>query len=393
VIRLLHALAIVGAQVYTGAGPPLDAATVVIEGERVARVGVGIAVPAGAEIIQAEGMVVTPGLVDPASRLGVVDVSLEPSSVEGTAGPDFDPIRAALRVADTFNPSSFLIPVALAGGVTSAVVLPVGGIVKGQSAWVDLTEVDPVRASPVALHVSLFAQGDKPGSRARAYLVLREAFEDARLFRSNRGPFIARRLRELSVSAADVDVLARALEGEFPVVFHVDRASDIQSALTLAREHRLDAVILGGAEAWKLADELARLGVSVVLDPLRNLPYHFSDLEGRADNAQLLQAAGVRVAFTLRRAPHLTHRLRHVAGNAVAEGYPREAAMAAITSIPAEIYGLRDAGRLQPGSIANLVVWNGDPFELDTWPLEVYVRGKRSELRSRQELLTERYLR
>jgi imidazolonepropionase-like amidohydrolase len=393
VIRLLQALAIVGAQVYTGDGPPLDAATVVIQGERVARVGVGIAVPAGAEIVDAEGMVVTPGLVDPASRLGLVEVSLETASVEGTVGPRFDPIRAALRVADTFNPSSFLLPVALGGGVTSAVVLPAGGIVSGQSAWVDLTEVDPVRASPAALHVSLFAQGDQAGSRARAYLALREALEDARLFRSNRGPYIARRLRALSISADDVEVLARALEGEFPVVFHVDRASDIRSALALAREHRLEAVILGGAEAWKLADELARARVAVVVDPLNNLPYDFGDLQGRADNAQRLHAAGVRVAFTLRRAPHLAHRLRHVAGNAVAEGYPRDAAIAAITSIPAEIYGMLDAGRLRPGAIANLVLWNGDPLELDTWPLDVYVRGARSELRSRQELLTERYLR
>ena len=97
-IGLLTAVALVGATVYTGDGPPIREATVLIEGNRIAAVGTDVAIPEGTEVIQAEGTIVTPGFIDSASRLGVVDIALESATVEGTAGPDYDPVRAALRV-------------------------------------------------------------------------------------------------------------------------------------------------------------------------------------------------------------------------------------------------------------------------------------------------------
>jgi imidazolonepropionase-like amidohydrolase len=392
VIRLLAATAIVGGTVFTGEGPPLEGASVVIDGNRIVAVGVGVELPAGAERIDASGSIVTPGLIDAASRLGLQEVSGEVRTVEGTAGPEGDPIRAALRVDDTFNPASFLIPVARNGGLTSAAVVPRGGLVAGQSAWVDLVEDQPVRVAPLAVHVSLRGTGDKPGARSRGWLRLREAFEDARLFRGNRGPFIARRLRDLSLSARDLEVLAQTLERELPVVFEADGAVEIRAALRLIREYRLRAVLLGGVEAWLVADELARAEVPVLLDPRENLPSHFDRLRAREDNAALLHAAGVPVAITLRGASHLAHRLRHAAGNAVRAGLPYEAALAAITRVPADAFGRADAGRIAPGALANVAIWNGDPLELTTWPTRLLVRGRELPLRSRQDLLTERYL-
>lgn len=389
-MRLLAALAIVGGTVYTGEGGPIEGATVLIEGNRVAAVGRRVSVPSRARVVDAAGRIITPGLIDASSRLGVVELSQEATSVEGTAGPEFDPVRAALRVVDTYDPSSLAIPVARGGGLTAAVVVPTGGLIAGESVWVDLVERDPVRRSAAALHVSLHA-GGKPGARARAFLRLREVLEDARLYRANRGPYIARRLRDLSVSAADLGALVRALEGELPVVFGVNRAADIRTVLGIVREHRLKGVLRGAAEGWRLADEIARARVPVILDPLRNLPTAFESLHTRGDNAILLERAGVDVAFTIDRAPHFSSRLRHVAGNAVARGFPRDAALAAITSVPASIFDMPDEGRLRPGSLANLVIWNGDPFELDTWAVDLYVRGERVSQRSRQDELTERY--
>jgi imidazolonepropionase-like amidohydrolase len=393
VIRALAALAIAGATVWTGDGPPLENATVLIEGARVVKVGRDVAIPAGAVRIDAAGQVVTPGLIDPATRLGLEDVQLEPAAVEGTAGSAADPVRAALRTGDTFNPASFAIPIARAGGLTAAAVLPAGGLVEGQSAWVHLVEEDAVRRSPLALHVSLLAHGDEGGSRARAFLRLREALEDARLYRANRGPYIANRLRELSVSSADLATLEQALARELPVVLEVDRAADIRTALALVREHALRAVLLGAAEGWKVAAEIARARVPVLLDPTENLPETFDKLQGRGDNALLLERAGVRVAFTGRGSAQLAHRLRHLAGNAVAGGYPRDAALAAITRLPAEIFGIADEGVLRPGALANVVVWNGDPLEVSSWAVRMFVRGHEVDLRTRQDLLTERYLR
>jgi imidazolonepropionase-like amidohydrolase len=389
-MRLLLATAIVSATVYTGEGPPLEGATVLIEGNRIAAVGQNVAVPSGARVIDAEGSVVTPGLIESASRLGLVEVSAVAASVEAVA-PGEDKIRAALRVADSFNPVSVAIPVARGGGVTSTAAVPAGGLISGQSAWVDLVADDPVRRAPLALHVRIGAGGDEPGPSSRAFLRLREVFDDAKLFRGNRGPYIADRLRDLSVSAADLDVLARVLDRDLPVVFEVDRATDISTVLELVREYRLKAILLGASEGWAVADEIARAGVGALIDPLQNMPTAFDSLRSRGDNAQRLHAAGVPIAFTTG-SVHQVHRLRQLAGNAVAEGLPYEVALAAITRVPAELYGVPDAGRLAVGALANVVIWNGDPLEVTTWPVRLFVRGQEIPLRSRQDELTERYL-
>ncbi len=390
-IRVLATVALAGATVYTGAGPPLEGATVLIEGNRVAAVGQEVHLPPGTRVLNLAGAVVTPGLIDPSSRLGAVDVLREATSVEGTAGPDYDPVRAALRMEDSFNPSSFVTPIARSGGLTSAVVVPSGGLVSGQSIWVDLVEREPVRRKSLALHISL--RGDRrPGARARAFLRLREIFEDAHLFRSNRGPYISGKLRELSLSASDLHVLGRALNQEIPVVVEVDRAADIRTVIEISREHKLRLVLLGAAEGWLVANEIAAARVPVLIDPFQNLPSSFDTLQSREDNALRLYRSGVRVAFTLRREAHLAHRLRFAAGNAVAAGFPYEAALAAITRVPAQIFGIVDAGTIKPGALANIVVWNGDPFEPTTWPTHVFIRGQPVDLRTRHDLLTERYL-
>ncbi len=391
-MRLLAAVALVSATVYTGEGPPLEGATIVIDGTRIAAVGREVVVPNGAEVLDVGGAVVTPGLIDAATRLGVSDVRMEKTAVEATLGKDADPVRAALRVADSFNPHSFVIPVARAGGLTSAVVLPSGGLISGQAIWIDLVDEEPIRNASAALLVSVSRHAQDEGGRARFYLRLREVLEDARLFRANRGPYITRKLRQLSISAADLEVLRRALDRELLVLFEVDRAADIRTVLGIIREHRLRAALLGAAEAWMVADEIAAVDIPVLMDPIDNLPSSFDRLQIRSDGALRLYRAGVRVAFTKRGASHFAHRLRWVAGNAVADGFPYEAAMAAITSVPAEIFGMAGSGSVKAGALANLVVWNGDPFEVTTWPTHVFIRGRSIPPRSRQDLLTERYL-
>ncbi|MEE9279223.1 MAG: amidohydrolase family protein [Myxococcota bacterium] len=389
-ISLLAAVAIVGATVYTGEGPPVENATIVIEANRVLAVGPDVAVPLDATVIEAQGGIVTPGLIDASSRLGVTEISREPSSVEATLA-DEDPVRAALRVADTYNPSSLTIGPARAGGITSAVVVPSGGLVSGLSVWADLVDDAPIRTDTLALHVSLVAEA-RQGSRAGKFLRLREVLQDAHLYRDNRGPFIAGRLRDLSVSASDLEVLSRALAGELPVVFRVDRAADILTAIGIIREYEIVGVLAGVREGWSVAAEIARAGLPVLLDPTHDLPSGFDSLRSRADNALRLHQAGVTVGFVQTRGPHLASRLRFVAGNAVARGYPYEAALAAITSVPARIFRVIDAGSIRPGALANLVVWTGDPLEVTTWATRVFVRGVEQPVRTRQDLLTERYL-
>jgi imidazolonepropionase-like amidohydrolase len=390
-MRLLAAVALVGATVYTGEGEPLDGATVVIDGGRVAAVGQNVAIPPGARRIQLEDHVITPGLIDVASRLGVTEVRLEATSVEATAAPKPEGVYARLRSWDTYNPASIALPVARQGGITSAVIIPTGGLISGQSAWVDLADRSPVRRAPVAVHASLSSGGSRPGSRARKIMRLRDALADARLYRANRGPYIGRRLRELTLPQEDLDVLVRVLDRELPLVITVDRTADIRTALALGREQRIRVVLLGASEGWKLADEIAAARVPALVDPTHNLPSSFDLLASRGDNAVLLQRAGVEVAFTLRGEAHLAHRLRFAAGHAIARGFPREAALDAVTRVPGEIFGIENGGVLREGATANLAVWTGDPFEVTTWATRVFLRGEEIDLTSRQDLLTERY--
>jgi imidazolonepropionase-like amidohydrolase len=375
---LASVLVLAGATVWNGESAPLENATIVIRGDRIAAVGRGIPVPRGAQVIELRGAIVTPGLIDVASRLGLVEISTgEPGAVEGTAGAGAPELRASLRAADTYNPRSLAIEVARQDGLTAALAIPTGGVISGQSAWVELRGSGRVLDASAALHISV-EEGNTAGTRSRAFLLLREAFEDTRLYRApgNRGAYIKNRLRMLRPSAGDLEVLARALDGELRVVF----------------EQKLDAVLLGVREGWLEADAIARSSVPVIVDPYENLPDDFNSLRSRDDNALRLLRAGARVAFASRETPSEAGQLRFRAGNACARGYPREEALAAITRIPADLFGRRDEGRIAAGARANLVVWNGDPFEPQTWAERMLIDGSEIDLRTRQDLLTERYV-
>ncbi len=395
---LVMAIALVGATVYTGEGPPLHGATVLIDANRIQSVGTKLRVPESATVVDASGMLITPGFVAIATRVGTLDIELEPTSVEGTLPATADPVRAALRTADTYNPASFTVPIARAGGITSALVVPGGGQISGQAAWVDLSDKDWLRRGSAALRVAIDSPGGPPGPppagvRSAAFLRLRETLTDARLYRANRGPFLSNKLRALSLSAADLEVLDRALARELILLVDVNRASDIRTVVEIANEFGVRVVIVGGAEAWQHASLLAREQIPVVLDPFDDLPASFGALHSRPDSAAILHKAGVRVILADLGSPHFAHRLRQAAGNAVAAGLPYDDAIASLTSVPARVFGIADSGQIRAGAVANLVLWNGDPLEVTTWPERMWIRGQEVSLETRQDLLTERYKR
>ncbi|MFO0587649.1 MAG: amidohydrolase family protein [Polyangiaceae bacterium] len=392
-------IAIVGAQVYTGEGEPLDDAVVLVSGGKIKAIGKGIAVPAGAETVQAKGMVVTPGLVESLSDVGLRDVDLEPTAND-TADEGKDRIRAAVRTADAYNPQSVVIPITRAGGITSVGVVPGGGVISGQSAWADLsgeTATDALAATPLALHINLGTRSDpQGGSRGANVRVVREAFDDARAYQKNKAAWERNQSRPFSASRLDLEALTQSLGGKkgspkVPVVFHVDRAASILTALAVAKEFDLTPVIAGGAEAWKVRTTLAKNKVPVIVSPLLAGPENFDQLGARDDNAALLQKAGVQVAITSGETQN-ARKLRQAAGNAVRAGMDHTAAIAAITRVPAEALGMADKyGTLAPGKIANLVVWSGDPLEIQTRVVSVYIRGEKQSLVTRQTQLFKKY--
>lgn len=385
--------AIVGARVYTEPGAVIENATIVVRDGRVRAIGPSVPVPAGVRRIDATGKVVTAGLIDSSTRMGLVEVDLEESTVDGRFGRGgADVVHAAYRAVDGYNPRSVAIPIGRAGGVTSVVTAPEGGLISGTAAWAQLVDdapADAIVAPAVAMYANLGE--DAAGSlHSMAVERLRELLADAVDYARRQAAYERNQTRGFAAERLDLIALGPVVQGRMPLVVRAHRASDIRAALRLARELRLRLVIEGGTEAWMLASELAAARVGVILDPTANLPSSFDRVYVRDDAATVLAAAGVDVALSSLGSASNVRILRQLAGIAVAQGLAPEAALAAITTVPARLFGL-DRGHLRPGAVADLVIWSGDPFELSTRAEQVFVAGKSQSARTRQTLLLERY--
>lgn len=387
-------VAIVGGQVHTGSGEVIEGGTVLIRAGSVQAVGPDVTVPDGVPRFDARGKVVTPGLFDLGTQIGLVEVGLEAQTRD--TGMEEDAVTAALDVLDGVNPHSTLIPVNRLGGITTVLSSPSGGLIAGRGAVLDLIggSLGRMLVQPRAAMVANYGSGAAEaagGSRGAASLRLREVLEDARFWRENRAQFDRGAARPLSHSRLDLEALQPVLAGETPLVVQVDRASDILAVLRIARDYGLRLVVAGGAEAWMVADSLAAADVPVVLKPLTSLPSSFDRLGARFDNAAVLHEAGVRVALSTFDT-HNARNLVHEAGNAVRYGLPWEVALRGVTLEPARALGLADRyGSLEPGRVGNVVVWSGDPFELSSRAEAVVIRGEVMPEDSRQRDLFERY--
>jgi imidazolonepropionase-like amidohydrolase len=385
------AIALVGGTVHTGPAdrPPLENATVVIEGQKILAVGVNAPIPPGATVIDVRGKVVTPGLFDPFTQLGLVEIGAVDESNDVDNGGD--PVRAAQRVTDSYNPESGVIPVQVAHGVTTVLVAPGGGFVSGQAAIYDLdrTESDTgLVVAPVGLPVGI--GGAHGASRGAALVRLRELLDDAATYARNKAAWEKAQYRDFTASRLDLEALQPVLQGKTLLLVSVNRRSDIEAVLDLAAVSKIRVVLLGAAEGWQVAARLAREKIPVIVDPVENAPESFDKLGARADSAALLERAGVPVLISTFSA-HNVRKLRQWAGNAVREGLPHAAALEAVTTRPATIFGLPGHGPLAPGRVANVVVWSGDPFETTTVAEHVFVRGRVGGRDHRQMRLLERY--
>jgi imidazolonepropionase-like amidohydrolase len=388
-------IAVTGATVHTmGSAGTLQDATVLIEDGRIRAVGRGIPVPAGARTIDGRGKVVTPGLFDSLTQLGLVEVY----SVAGTRdGADQnDRITAAFDVADAINPRSMLLPINRVEGLTRAVVAPGNGksLIAGRGAVIHLgLGTDLLVRSPAGMFATLGEQGARlaGGSRAGAMLLLREALDDALDYAAHKAAWEKAERRPYTLSRLDLEALVPVARGELPLVVAVDRASDIEAALRLGRERHLKLILAGCDEAWMVADQIAAAKVPVLINPLDDLPSTFEHLGATLENAARLHRAGVSFAF-MSGDSHNARNLRQLAGNAVANGLPWDEALRAMTVNPARIWHLDDRlGTLEPGKEADLVIWDGDPLEVTSAALRVFIRGIEMPRKTRQTELRDRY--
>ena len=395
--------AITGGIVHTvGDAGLINGGTVIIRDGKIIAVGADVTVPRDAKVIDAAGKVVTPGFMDANSALGVEEISLEDGTMDG--GVDGEHFSAAFSVADAINPRSTLITTNRIEGLTRAAVAPwttssvfsepTGSVITGQSAVINLGSVENyVDRSSAAMHVVLGEEGAQHagGSRAAALLRLREALDDTRDYASNRRAWEQGNRRDYQLHRLDLEALQAVLGRDIPLVAEVYRASDIEAALRLAADYRIRLVLLGAREAWMVAGKLAAANVPVIINTLDNVPRDFQSLGSTLQNAAALHAAGVKIAFTVGDS-HNPRNIKQNAGNAVAYGLPWTIALEALTVNPAEIFGVANYGRLEPGMDADVVVWDGDPLEVTTFADHVFIKGREIPMVSRQTLLRDRYM-
>lgn len=346
--------------------------------------GARLEAPEGATTIT-DGWV-TPGLFAPMSSLGMTDL--------GSSGPGNDvssessATNVSEHAADSFNPRSVHVANVRQSGVTHAVIAPRSSgnsIFAGTGAVVSLTgEFDSVIVPEAFVMVDLGETGTirAGGSRAAAMSQFRAAIEDAQGFfkrfadQADGGDVLSRQ---------DARAFSRAVRGEIPLLVRVNRAADIMRLIDLKSENRsLDIVIIGGAEAWEIADEIASARIRVVFDPLKNLPDAFESVGSRLDNVAFLEDAGVDYAIANLTSLGVTKpaTLSQHAGAAVVEGLRWDEAFSAISTVPASWFGVSDT---------SVVVWDGDPLEITSAPIAMSINGTSQSMTSRQKALRDRY--
>lgn len=399
-------IAITNARLVIGDGSPaIDGGTVVIRNGRVVAAGQGASVPAGVTVVDAAGRYVTPGIVAGFSRVGLVEVDAVAGSNDSASRTSV--FGAAIDISPALNPLGEPVAVNRQSGVTRALVYPgaSAGIFNGRGALVDLGgDLDMVTRAGLFQYVELGEAGARRagGSRQSALLHFRSLLAEAQDFGRNPSAYDGRS-RDALLTRVDAQALLRVLDGRDRLFIKVERAADILAVIAMLRDFpQIRATLVGVSEGWTVAPQLAASRIPVIASALNDLPDSFEQLAATQSNIGRMQAAGVATSIGLvdDNDVHKLGYARQYAGNLVAlqripgaAGVSWDAGFALISSGPAAAAGVDDQiGSLRPGRVGDVVIWDGDPLEVTSAPVSVYIDGVEQSLVSRQTRLRDRYL-
>ncbi|MEV8438465.1 amidohydrolase [Actinosynnema sp. NPDC051121] len=376
-------VAITGGYVVPVVGEPIEGGTVLIQDGKIVAVGADVEVPDGVPVVDAAGGWVLPGFVEAHGHLGVHEEG------EGWAGQDTnemtDPNGARLRALDAINAADQGFADALSGGVTTAVVKPgSGNVIGGQTVAVKCwgrTADEMLVRNPVSVKSALgenpkrvYGEQKKlPSTRQGVAAVIRDAFTKAQDYVAKRDSAEDGAFERNTTS----EVLARVLSGELPWCQHCHRADDIATALRLADEFGYRLIVNHGTEGHLIADLLAEREIPVIIGPLFTSRSKVEVRNRSLRNPGILARAGVQIAITTDHPVVPIHFLVHQVTLAVKEGLDPRVGLESITVNPARIMGLDDrVGSLRPGLDGDVVIWSGDPLDVMSRALKVYVEGR-----------------
>lgn len=398
-------------EVHTVSGGVLPKTDVLLQDGRIAQIGAGLAAPAGAQVIDITGQRVYPGLIAANSTLGLEEIGAVRVTVDAA---EIGAINPNARTQVAVNPDSELIPVTRANGVLTALAAPVGqsgeqgppGLITGTSTLLRLdgwTWEDMTLRPAVGLHVVWPAPaGRRPAgddSEKKRFETQMKALNTA--LASARAYGVAKAAAAGKPIETDLrwEAMQPALRREMPVFVQADDVKQINAALDWARDEKLNLILVGGRDAWRVADRLKAADVPVIVGGDFELPARRDD--GYDDvyaNAGKLHAAGVRfcMANSSGEAGGASNarNLPYEAGMAAAFGLPADEALKAITLYPAQILGVeKELGSIEPGKRATLIVTDGDILEIPTQVKLAFIDGAQIDLRSRHTELYEKYRR
>jgi imidazolonepropionase-like amidohydrolase len=408
-------IALTHAKIFTLAGAPIENGTLLIRDGKIAAVGANVEVPAGAQVIDAKGLQIYPGLFDPITQMGMSEISAVNATVDTTETGAYNPDVVA---ATAVFPSSEHIPVTRASGITEVLAVPDSGgfdsggsrgVIGGQASAISLsgwTINEMLIKRSVAMVISwptietrsfdfaTFSRKEKPFTEAKQDYEkqvneLTDYLDRARHYAQamgHGGP--ADYQRDLKLEA-----MAPVIRGQLPVLVFADRARDIRNAIEYCDKQKLKMILAGGAEAYKVKDLLRSKSIPVILRPTLSLPIDEDDAYDRLlSQPAELAAAGVK--FALGSFDNsFARRLGQQAANAVAYGLPYDEALKTVTLYPAEIFGVADqVGTLETGKLANIIVTNGDPLEITTDVKFLFIKGQQTSMDNRHQRLYEKYL-
>lgn len=335
------------------------------------------------KVIDANGQIVTPGFIASINQLGLVEVSAVAGSRdagEEKAGIDFD-------VSLAYNAHSSLIPYARKGGVTRDVITPHGGdsIFSGLASVVDLSGDLQGDIQKQAALVVYLGERSK-GSRAFTLQTLINKLEEHQT-KASKKP----KKDDDSNPSTEDKVMVKVLSGDMPLVVGVSRAADIIELLKVKEQFGINLVLNGAQDAVVVKEQIAKAQVPVIMSAMDSLPSSFDSLHASLDNAAALEKAGVKVILTVGGdASHNIYQLRFDAGNAVSYGMSQQGALEAVTSNVASVFNI-NAGSIEVGKAADVVMWSNDPFELSSHVSKMIINGEEVSTQSRQDKLRERY--
>ena len=347
-------------------------------------------------VIDASGMIVTPGIIGTDTNIGIVEIG----ALSVTRDDSSDIYSIGFSIHDAFNPKSTLIPWNRSNGVTSALSLPqntsspIGGL--GSYFLLD-GELDITSNKDIVMIGNVGGSSNK--SRAETFSVMddllsfassinaRDLSSDSDIADLIEGSPIA---DFMELHPRDVKALFKLVNDNLPLIISTHRASDILKLIELKEKYSLNLIIKGAQDASLVASQIAESNIPLIINPINNIPDSFDELASNIQMASRLEKKGINLMFNTPRS-HNFHLVRQGAGVAVANGMSYEAAIKAITSTPASVFNIDQRGEIKTGYFADIVIWDADPLEPSSMPEYVFINGKVIDLTTRSSRLRDRY--